>query len=103
MRDKSKVRCFNYSAYIHDAAECKKPKRNKEAKVKAHIAQISDDEPSLLMLEKFETKNASMLINETQVMPKLNQDGEETQLESNLWYLDNGANNHMTGQYSKFD
>lgn len=24
-------------------------------------------------------------------------------MESNLWYLDNGASNHMTGQFSKFN
>lgn len=50
------------------------------------------------MIEK-----VNMLINKTHVVPKLSQNGEEKQLESNIWYLDNGATNHMTGQYSKFD
>lgn len=44
-----------------------------------------------------------MLINEEQVKPSLKSGDEEKQKESNLWYLDNGASNHMTGQISKFD
>lgn len=45
----------------------------------------------------------NMLINEERVRPSLSQDDKGKQMESNLWYLDNGASNHMTGQYSKFD
>ncbi|XP_074322818.1 uncharacterized protein LOC141659791 [Apium graveolens] len=41
------------------------------------------------------------LLDERNVMPKLKQEPEEN-LESNLWYLDNGASNHMTRVRSKF-
>ncbi|XP_074363905.1 uncharacterized protein LOC141704579, partial [Apium graveolens] len=44
-----------------------------------------------------------MLINEERVRLNLNQDDKGKHVESNLWYLDNGASNHMTGEYSKFD
>lgn len=43
VRDKSRVRCFNCQAYGHFAAECKKPKRDKETKEEVNIAQIPDD------------------------------------------------------------
>ncbi|XP_074362730.1 uncharacterized protein LOC141703007 [Apium graveolens] len=52
-RDKSRVRCFNCSAYEHFAFECKKPKRNREQKQESNLTQIEDDEPALL-LAKFE-------------------------------------------------
>lgn len=103
LRDKSKVRCYNCSAYGHYAAECKKPRRSREVKEEAHIAQIPDDEPALLMIESEKDENISMLINEEGIVPKLSQENKEKHVESNLWYLDNGASNHMTGQYSKFD
>ncbi|XP_074383667.1 uncharacterized protein LOC141725137 [Apium graveolens] len=62
--------------------------------------QVEDDGPALLLTEHRETKENLMLINERKVVPKLKQSSE--QVESNLWYLDNGASNHMTGQRSKF-
>ena len=43
-----------------------------------------------------------LLVNEDKVTPKLTKAGQDKQVESNLWYLDNGASNHMTGQRSKF-
>lgn len=66
------------------------------------MAQIPDNEPALLLVEGEERKETVMLINEEKVTPKLNEIGRVKQTESNLWYLDNGASNHMTGQRSKF-
>lgn len=66
------------------------------------MTQMQDDEPALLMVERVEDDQKVMLINEEQVVPKLNQDAKAMQGRSNLWYLDNGASNHMTGQLSKF-
>lgn len=94
------MRCFNCSAYGHYAAECQKPRREKETKEEANFAQIPDDEPALLLTKVVEYKEAVMLINEENLVPKLKEMKEETV--SNLWYLDNGARNHMTGQRSKF-
>ncbi|XP_074363993.1 uncharacterized protein LOC141704702 [Apium graveolens] len=55
-RDKSKVHCFNCSAYGHYAVECKKPRRDKEIKEEANMIQIPDDEPALLMVESTKEK-----------------------------------------------
>ncbi|KAL8157792.1 hypothetical protein AgCh_002484 [Apium graveolens] len=55
-----------------------------------------DDEPALLVVERKE-----LLLNEQEVIPKLKMN-EETKETSNLWYLDNGTSNHMTGLRSKF-
>lgn len=41
-----------------------------------------------------------MLINEDKVVPRLK--SRDDHGESNIWYLDSGASNHMTGQHSKF-
>ncbi|KAL8121978.1 hypothetical protein AgCh_018636 [Apium graveolens] len=41
------------------------------------------------------------LLDENNVTPKLKQEAER-RTESNLWYLNNGASNHMTGLRSKF-
>lgn len=100
--DKSKVKCFGCQGYGHYAAECKKSKREKEHKEEVNIAQMQDDEPALLLTEKPEEDSTVMLINEEKVLPKLSQNSEGDQVSSNLWYLDNGASNHMTGQLSKF-
>lgn len=44
-----------------------------------------------------------MLINEERLKPSLKRVDEAKQEESNLWYLCNGARNHMTSHISKFD
>lgn len=80
MRDKSKVRCFNCSAYGHYAAECKKPRRDRQVKEEAHIAQIPDDEPALLLAESEGNEKVNMLINEERVIPKLNQGDKGTKI-----------------------
>lgn len=102
VHDKSKVRCFNCLGYGHFAADCKKPKRDKELKEEVNIAQIPDNEPALLLAEQENDKGSVMLPNEDKVSPRFNQSEGESKFVSNLWYLDNGASNHMTGQKSKF-
>lgn len=99
-RDKSKMRCYNCSAFGHFAADCKKPRKEKEQNQEMNMAQIEDDAPALLLAEHKKVEDTMMLLNETKVTPKLGKDGE--QVESNIWYLDNGASNHMTGVRSKF-
>lgn len=83
--------------------ECKKPKKDKEVKEKALIAQVPNEEPALLMAMYSEEHDGKILINEEKVTPKLGPERDEKMAESNLWYLDNGASNHMSGQREKLN
>lgn len=107
----------------HSTDRCWKTKTCNNCKKKGHIASIckfrddtqynisgnkekslfmeknsDDDEPMLLAAEVCEL---AQVANEERVAPTLCIK-EETLVESDLWYLDNGASNHMTGQRSKF-
>lgn len=63
IRDKSRVRCFNCQGFGHYAAECKKPKKERETKPKkeretkseANLVQVQDDEPTLVFTEANES------------------------------------------------
>ncbi|XP_074347159.1 uncharacterized protein LOC141685989 [Apium graveolens] len=79
--------------------ECRKPKKDKEQRLESNLAQTYDDEPALLMVEQEEGK---VLLNEENVKPKLMPSVNNKSGGSNVWYLDNGASNHMTGERSKF-
>ncbi|KAL8112473.1 hypothetical protein AgCh_019977 [Apium graveolens] len=80
----------------HYAAECKKSKRDVQQREEANLAQMQDDEPALLITEKM------LLVDEGRVIPKLDKTVTNNQTASNVWYLDNRASNHMSGQLSKF-
>lgn len=99
-RDKSHLKCFSCGIPGHFIADCRKPRRQREQKQEVNIASIEDDEPALL-LAKHEDVN-KVLLNENEVSPKLMAIDREKQRESNVWYLDNGASNHMSGDKSKF-
>lgn len=99
-RDRSRVRCFNCNVLGHYASECRKPKRDKEVKPEANLTQVTDEEPALLLTECNIEKESKLLLNENSMNPRLKK--MEKQIDSNVWYLDNGASNHMTGQRTKF-
>lgn len=100
-RDRSRIRCFNCNILGHYASECRKPKRDKEPIFEANLTQVDVDEPTLLLTECGEEERNVVLLNEGGIAPKLKSESEKKTY-SNLWYLDNGASNHMTGLRSKF-
>ena len=95
-RDKSHIKCYNCEEYGHYASECKAPKERKD-EVNLTQTQNRDDEPEALLLSILgEESNNMVLLNEDKVFPGQKSSGED------LWYLDNGASNHMTGMRSFF-
>ncbi|CAM8994711.1 unnamed protein product [Rhodiola kirilowii] len=90
-RDKSKVKCYNCNIFGHFASECRKPRKKHE---EANLISAQEDEPTLLMAIYEEKCNMASSDD-----AKLSTDNKE----SNLWYLDNGASNHMTGVKTNFN
>lgn len=59
------------------------------------IQEHIDNEPTLL-LESFDEETGEAFLNEENVNPQLKTKGDGVS-KSNMWYLDTGASNHMTG------
>ncbi|XP_074337770.1 uncharacterized protein LOC141674968 [Apium graveolens] len=105
-RDRSTVKCFNYNVYDHYTAEYRKPKRererNKEKNQESNLMKFEDEEPTLLLTKREQGNRDVVLLNEEKVKPSFDQ-MEGTKRDKSIWYLNNGASNHMTGHHEKFN
>ncbi|KAL4303488.1 hypothetical protein GQ457_10G006770 [Hibiscus cannabinus] len=102
-RDKSHIRCFACDKMGHYASECRSKGRDDEA----HLTCATDEEPALMMTisqEGTHTRRVgeyAVLLSDERLLPETycnDKDGES----KDVWYLDNGASNHMTGHREKF-
>ncbi|KAL8107017.1 hypothetical protein AgCh_023716 [Apium graveolens] len=100
--NKCNIKCYNCNIYGHFASEYKKPGKNKGMhEVEANMAILDDDEPALL-LAKHDKEAPKLLLSEDKILSTQLPNNGDYVGESNVWYLDNGASNHMTGFRSKF-
>ena len=85
---------YFYEKYGHYAVECCKKKRDEDA----NLTFTQDEEPTLMLAKKMSNL---LMLNKEMVMANL-LTKEEDRVETNMWYLDNGASNHMTKNQTKF-
>lgn len=64
------------------------------------MTQINDDEPALLVAEYEKDAEEKLMLHYTGSKTKTIGTSEER--ETDIWYLDNSASNHMTGHREKF-
>ena len=89
-----RIKYYSCGKYGHNATECCNKKRDEEA----NLTLTQDQEPALMLVEKMPNL---LMLNEAKVMANLLTKGED-RVETNMWYLDNGVSNHMTGDRTKF-
>ncbi|KAL8156228.1 hypothetical protein AgCh_001356 [Apium graveolens] len=97
VRNRSQVKCFNCAAYGHFAYECRKPRKNRQQRGEANLAQVNDEEPALLMAMCDNGKKDVTVVTEGKTTNTIKE------RDDNILYLDNGASNHMTGCREKFE
>nr|GEW42699.1 ribonuclease H-like domain, reverse transcriptase, RNA-dependent DNA polymerase [Tanacetum cinerariifolium] len=93
-KDSSKVKCYNCNKFGDVRRNCKLKDKGQE---QSNLVQ-EDVEPTLLMaVQEKRDKGKKIFLNEKEIKPK-----KYISTDESLWYLDNGASNHMTGIRTHF-
>ncbi|KAL9262405.1 hypothetical protein AKJ16_DCAP07264 [Drosera capensis] len=100
--DKNHIKCFNCGKMGYYASECRSKRRNDER----HYTDATPDKPALLFSmfkEETRAKQQDAIQPREERVVKVFHHGEEKKTSTkNVWYLDNGASNHMTGRRDMF-
>lgn len=71
--------------------------KNRQQRGEANFAQVNDEEPALLMVLCDNVEKDVIVVTEGKATDNIKERYD------NIWYLDNGASNHMTGHREKFE
>ncbi|XP_062217795.1 uncharacterized protein LOC133918036 [Phragmites australis] len=102
--NKSHIKCYNCYMMGHYANECKVSKKKEE---ETHLTRADDTVPALLLMvseepaQEWQHQRGAVLLNEQKLKPELH-DAMEGGSSSEVWYMNNGASNHMTSEKEKF-
>lgn len=96
-RDLLHIQCYRCDEYGHFASRC--PERNRNHDVNLNETQEKDvyhEEGTFFMMNLVQE---TIFVNEEKYTPPKCEPNTD---EDDVWYFDNGASNHMTGNYSYF-
>ncbi|GJZ99004.1 zinc finger, CCHC-type containing protein [Tanacetum coccineum] len=96
-RDISHIKCYCCDKFRNFVSKCQDRKRDYEANLsETHAGDVNHEEGTFFMMNCIKE---TIFMNEEKYTPPKNESNTD---EDDVWYFDNGASNHMTGNYSYF-